>query len=115
GHGYVSDVAQACRWVVTQRCTVGGMVGLGPVLIVLQLAIAALTIFSAWRHRGRGIELAMAAGIFGSLLVTPYIGFQDFLMLVLASLMVLREGALPDQEAVMADGYLAFGFGLVFS
>src|SRR5438105_9148309 len=113
-HDYLSDLALASQWTLTQRFTVGDVVGHGPLLYLLQFAIAVLSLFAAWRHRGRGIELPLAAGIVGSLLVTPYIGYQDFLMLVLASWLVLRAGASHAQVAVMAAGYLALEFGLVF-
>jgi len=47
----------------------------------------------------------IAAGIAGSLLSTPYLGFQDFLMLIVAGWLVLRSGATAWQVGLMVVGY----------
>jgi hypothetical protein len=55
----------------------------------------------------------MAAGIVGSLLVTPYLGFQDFLMLVVAGWLVLRAGATQWQVGLLVAGYALLQLALV--
>ena len=55
----------------------------------------------------------MAAGIVGSLLATPYLGFQDFLMLVVAGWLVLRGGATSWQVGLMVAGYAMLQLALV--
>src|SRR5262249_47882791 len=41
----------------------------------------------------------------GSLLFTPYLGFQDFAMLVVAGWLVIRAGANEWQIALLVAGY----------
>jgi hypothetical protein len=55
----------------------------------------------------------MAAGIVGSLLFTPYLGFQDFLMLIVAGWLVLRSGATPWQVALLVVGYALIELALL--
>ena len=72
-----------------------------------------MTVFTAWRHRGRGPEVPIAAGIAGSLLFTPYLGFQDFLMLVVAGWLVLRAGATALQIGLLVIGYVLLELALL--
>jgi hypothetical protein len=83
-------------------------------LLAVQLALVGAATVAAWRRRNRGPELPIAIGISASLLVTPYVGFQDFLMLAVAAWLVLRVA--PSALAVVTIGsaYLALEFGLVF-
>ncbi len=60
---------------------------------------------AAWRWRGHGVEIPIAAGITGSLLFTPYVGFQDFAMLVVAGWLVLRARPHEWQIALLVIGY----------
>ncbi len=55
----------------------------------------------------------MAAGILGSLLATPYLGFQDFLMLVVAGWLVVRAGATGWQVGLLVVGYALLQLALV--
>ena len=104
---------QTAAWDITRRYAISGVLGLGPVLTVWQVVVAGVTLLAAWRHRGGGPELPMAAGIVGSLLVTPYLGFQDFLMLVVAGWLVLRAGATQWQVALLVAGYALLQLALV--
>jgi hypothetical protein len=104
---------QTAAWDITRRYAISGVLGLGPVLNVVQVLIIALTLLAAWRHRGEGPELPMAAGIVGSLLVTPYLGFQDFLMLVVAGWLILRGGATYVQVGLLVAGYALLQLALV--
>ena len=92
-------------WDITRRYSISGPLGLGPVLTVTQLLVVGGTLFAAWRRRGGGPEIPMAAGIVGSLLFTPYLGFQDFLMLIVAGWLVLRSGATYWQVGLLVVGY----------
>lgn len=95
----------ASQWESTRRYAFSGLVGLGPQLYVVQAIVAAATLLAAWRHRHDGPGLPIAAGIVGSLMFTPYVGFQDFAMLFVAAWLVLR--AQPSESLV---GLLAAGF-----
>ena len=96
---------QTPAWDITRRYSISGPLGLGPLLNAVQLIVLAVTLLAAWRHRHRGPEIPIAAGIVGSLLFTPYLGFQDFLMLVVAGWLVLRAGATSWQVALLVVGY----------
>jgi hypothetical protein len=55
----------------------------------------------------------MAAGIVGSLLFTPYLGFQDFLMLIVAGWLVLKSGATHWQVGLLVVGYALLELALL--
>jgi hypothetical protein len=104
---------QTPAWDITRRYSISGPLGLGPILTVTQVAVVAVTLLAAWRRRGKGPELPMAAGIVGSLLATPYLGFQDFLMLVVAGWLVIRGGATAWQVALLVVGYALLELSLL--
>jgi hypothetical protein len=106
-------MTQTPAWDITRRYSISGPLGLGPVLTVTQVGVVAVTLLAAWRHRRGGPELPMAAGIVGSLLTTPYLGFQDFLMLVVAGWLVLRGGATTWQIGLFVVGYALLQLALV--
>jgi hypothetical protein len=95
----------ASQWQITRSYAVSGLIGSGPQLYVAQLLAVALSLAAAWRRRGRGTAIPIAAGILGSLLFTPYVGFQDFAMLVLAGWLVLHEQPAPWQVALLVVGF----------
>jgi len=104
---------QTAAWDITRRYSISGPLGLGPLLNAVQVLVLATTLFSAWRQRGRGPEIPIAAGIVGSLLFTPYLGFQDFLMLVVAGWLLLRAGATTLQVVLLVAGYGLLELALV--
>jgi hypothetical protein len=104
---------QTPAWNITRGFSISGPLGLGPILTVTQVAVLAVTLLAAWRRRGGGPELPMAAGIVGSLLITPYLGFQDFLMLILAGWLVIRAGATSWQVGLFVVGYALLDLSLV--
>ena len=55
----------------------------------------------------------MAAGVVGSLLFTPYVGFQDFAMLVVAGWLVLRARPNAWQVALLVVGYALLEMALL--
>src|SRR5260370_13009526 len=67
--------------------------------------VAVATLAAGWRWRGHGTAIPIAAGIPGSLLFTPYVGFQDFAMLVLAGWLVARAHPTPWQVALLVVGF----------
>src|SRR5258708_7272200 len=82
----VLSQTQSPPWDITRRYSISGPLGLGPLLPLTQVVVVAVALLAAWRRRGSGPELPMAAAIVGSLLATPYLGFQDFLIIAVAAL-----------------------------
>jgi hypothetical protein len=78
------------------------------VALALQLVSAALALGAAWRarHHPRAVELAIAAGVAGTLLAAPYHNASDFAALVPATWLLLRAGA----GARLAWAWAGFGF-----
>jgi hypothetical protein len=110
---YRDALALASQWEPTRRYAVSGLIGLGPQLYVLQAAMVAITVAAAWRIRKQGRELPIAVGILGSLLFTPYVGFQDFAMLVVAGWLMLRSQASDWQLGILFTGYVLLELVLV--
>lgn len=104
---------QTPAWDITRRYSISGPLGLGSLLNITQVVVVTLALWTAWRHRARGPEIPIAAGIVGSLLATPYLGFQDFLMLVVAGWLVVRAGATAWQVALLVVGYALLQLALV--
>jgi len=104
---------QTPAWDSTRRYSISGPIGLGPLLNVTQVLVVAIAVFAAWRHRREGPEIPIAAGIVGSLLATPYLGFQDFVMLVVAGWLVVRARANAWQVALLVVGYILLQFVIV--
>jgi hypothetical protein len=104
---------QTPAWDITRRYSISGPLGLGPLLNITQVVVVAVALVTAWRRRAQGPEIPMAAGILGSLLATPYLGFQDFLMLIVAGWLVLRAGATSFQVGLLVVGYALLQLALV--
>ena len=104
---------QTAAWDITRRYSISGPLGLGPLLNVVQVVVVATALFAAWRRRGADPELPMVAGIAGSLLATPYLAFQDFLMLVVAGWLLLRARPTPWQVGLLVVGYALLELALV--
>ena len=103
---------QAAAWDITRRYSISGPLGLGWPLRVAEAAVVVLTGVAAWRQR-RNPERVIAVGIVGSLLFTPYLGFQDFVMLFVAGWLLVRSGATAFQVAILVVGYALLELALV--
>ena len=104
---------QSAAWDITRRYSISGPLGLGPFLTATQILVVMVTLLVAWRHRHGGPEVPMAAGIVGSLLFTPYLGFQDFLMLVVAGWLLLRTPLTTWRVGLLVVGYVLLQLALV--
>ena len=104
---------QTPAWDITRRYSISGPIGLGRLLTMTQVVVVAIAVIAAWRHRHDGPEIPIAVGIVGSLLATPYLGFQDFVMLVVAGWLVVRAGANAWQVALLVVGYALLQFVIV--
>lgn len=85
---YLQALGDASNWELTRRYAISEYVD-GVARIGVQLAVLAAVAAAGLRNRGR-LEYAYAAGLTGSLLFTPYVGVQDFTLLVVAAWLVLR-------------------------
>ncbi len=110
---YRDALAVASGWQITRGYAVSGLIGSGPQLVVSQGVVLAATLVAAWRWRGAGAAMPIAAGITGSLLLTPYVGFQDFAMLVVAGWLVVRSQPNPAQVGLLVAGYALLELALV--
>jgi hypothetical protein len=110
---YRDVLALASQWEPTRRYAIAGPLGLGPQVFVVQLIVVGVAVFAAWRQRGGDVNRPMAAGIVASLLFTPYVGFQDFTMLVIAAWLVIRAGATSPQVVLMVAGYVLLELALI--
>ncbi len=110
---YRDALSLASQWEPTRRYAFAGLVGLGPQLYVVQAIVALATVLAAWRHRHRDAGVAIAAGIVGSLLFTPYVGFQDFAMLFVAGWLILRAVATDWQMGNLAAGFVLLELVLI--
>jgi hypothetical protein len=110
---YRDALSLASQWEPTRRYAIAGPLGLGPQVYAVELVVVVVAVVAAWRQRGGGTALPIATGIVASLLFTPYVGFQDFAMLVVAGWLVVRAGATPLQVVVMVAGYALLELALV--
>ena len=110
---YRDALALASQWEITRRYAVSGPLGTGPQLYVAEAIAVVAAVAAAWRWRHTGPGVPIAAGITGSLLFTPYVGFQDFAMLVVAGWLVIRAQPSGAQVALLVVGYALLEFALL--
>jgi len=104
---------QSPAWDITRRYAISGPLGLGLLVNATQVVVVVITLIVAWRHRDGGPEVPIAAGILGSLLFTPYLAFQDFLMLVVVAWLLLRTPLRAWQVGLLVLGYALLELALV--
>ena len=112
-HRYSDVLSLASQWEPTRRYAVAGPLGLGPQIYAVQAIVVVAAVAAAWRHRHAGVEVPIAAGITASLLFTPYVGFQDFAMLVVAGWLVLRAQPSRWQLGLLVVGYALLELALL--
>ena len=110
---YREALALASGWEPTRRYAIAGPLGLGPQVYVVEALVLAVAVVAAWRQRGMGPERPIATGLVASLLFTPYVGFQDFAMLVVAGWLLIRSGVTAFQVALLVIGYALLELALV--
>lgn len=110
---YREVLALASQWEPTRRYAISGPLGLGPQVYAVEAVVVAIAAAAAWRQRGQDVSRPIATGIVASLLFTPYVGFQDFAILVVAGWLVIRSGATAVQVALMLVGYALLELALV--
>jgi hypothetical protein len=92
---------------VPTSLTVAGLLGRGWVAAAAQAGIGAATLFAAYHRRGQGPEWPIAVGLVGSLLITPYIHWEDLTATVVAAWLYWRTSPPMYGRLLIAAGYLA--------
>jgi hypothetical protein len=110
---YREALALASQWELTRRYAIAGPLGLGPQLYVVQAIVVAVAVLASWRQRRSGVARPIATGLVASLLFTPYVGFQDFTMLVVAGWLVIRAQPSTVQITLLVAGYALLELALV--
>ena len=110
---YRDALALASGWSITRGYAVSGLIGTGPQLYLAQALALGGAVAAAWRWRHTGTAVPIAAGITASLLFTPYVGFQDFAMLVVAGWLVLRAHPSTAQVAILVIGFCLLKLALL--
>jgi hypothetical protein len=112
--------AVAPQFLVPTQFTLAGLLGHGVLTIVVSALAAALTMGVAYRHRSEGAAIPVAAALIGSMLITPYLHYQDLAALLLAGGIALHGRLDGWQRGILVAGYLlllatsywGWGFGL---
>ena len=110
---YREVLSLASQWEPTRRYAIAGPLGLGPQVYVVEALVVAVAVVAAWRQRGLRPERPIATGLVASLLFTPYVGFQDFAMLVVAGWLLIRSGVTSVQVVLLVVGYALLELALV--
>ena len=88
-HDYLALLDFARQVVFNRYFTLAYIFGPGPAATIAELAVAALTLFAAFRLRGAPPARIIALGVVGSMLSIPYDHLHDFAILVPAALLFL--------------------------
>jgi hypothetical protein len=110
---YRDVLSLASQWAPTRSFAVAGPLGLGPQVYAVELVVVVIAALAAWQQRHGDVGRLYATGIVASLLFTPYVGFQDFAMLIVASWLLIRSGVTSFQVALMVVGYALLELALV--
>ena len=105
-HDFLTSSNLAHEMVGEHQITLLNSVGWLPLVVAASALAAAIALVTAYRSRHQGPELPIAAGIVGTLLVSPYINGFDLAALVLAAWLVLRTSPPMWQKALLVAGYL---------
>jgi len=112
-HDFVTSSSLAHDLVGTHQVTVVNAVGWLPLTVAISAAAGLIALVTAYRSRHQGPELPIAAGIIGTLLVSPYINGFDLAALALAAWLVLRTDPPTWQRVLLVAGYLDLALYLV--
>lgn len=110
---YRDVLSLASQWAPTRTFAVAGPLGLGLQTFAVEGLVIAIAAFASWQHRHGDVGRLYATGVVASLLFTPYVGFQDFAMLIVASWLLIRSGVTSFQVVLMVVGYALLELALV--
>jgi hypothetical protein len=110
---YREALALASQWEPTRAFATDGPLGQGSLAYAVQTLVVAVAMLASWRQRNGEVARPIAIGLVASLLFTPYVGFQDFAILVVAGWLVIRAGPSPVQVVILVIGYAVLEMALV--
>lgn len=90
--------------------SVAWVLGPGVPAVAVGLAAIGATLYASWKAPFKEPEIPIAAGLVGSLLVTPYVTVHDLTALVLAAWLVLRVNPPRVVKALLVVGYVPLFF-----
>jgi hypothetical protein len=93
------------QFLVPTQFTLAGTLGHGLATIVVSATFALVAIAAAWRRRTSGIAVPVACALIGSMLVTPYLHWQDLATLLLAGAIALHGPLDRWSRLILAAGY----------
>jgi Glycosyltransferase family 87 len=100
-----SAAAGEPQFLVPTQFTLAGTLGHGLATIVVSATVALAAIAAAWRQRTSGIAVPVACALIGSMLVTPYLHWQDLATLLLAGAIALHGPLDRWSRLILAAGY----------
>jgi hypothetical protein len=100
-----SAAAVAPQFLVPTQFTLAGALGHGAVTIVASGLAVLLTVAAAYRRRAEGVAIPVACALIGSMLVTPYLHWQDLATLLLAGGIALHGALDRWQRRILVAGY----------
>ncbi len=86
-----------------------------PWRLIEQAAVIGLVVAASWRNRRLGPEIPLTVGLLGSLMVTPYLNAEDFILLIVGGWLVLHAYASTRVKVALALTWLLFQFGFFVS
>jgi hypothetical protein len=110
---YRDVLSLASQWAPTRTFAVAGPLGLGAQLYAVEVVVIVIAAVAAWQHRRGDVGRLYVTGLVASLLFTPYVGFQDFAILIVASWLLIRSGVTSLQVALMVVGYALLELALI--
>ena len=100
-----SAAAVEPQFLVPTQFTLAGTLGHGLVTIVVSASFALLALAAAWRQRATGVAVPLACALVGSMLITPYLHWQDLATLLLAGGIALHGPLDRPSRLILAAGY----------
>jgi glycosyl transferase family 87 len=94
------------EFLVPQQLTLGGLLGRGPGLIIIDGLLLGLTLIGAFRQRRQGLAIPFACALAGSMAISPYLHFEDLATLLLAGAIASRAALEGTRRSLLLAGYL---------
>jgi alpha-1,2-mannosyltransferase len=104
----LSDPAAVAQQFGADQFTLVAVLGSGPVTVGASAVMVALTLVTVYRNRAGGVTIPLASALIGSMLIAPYLHWQD-----LATLLLAGGIALHGRLDRWTQGSLVAGYAVV--